>query len=226
MYLLRPHGSGSVRNLAHRTSLSRAFRRLIGGVAYSSPEQMTTPSRLLPRIVRLRAVDQCTRLKEVEKTMQTLAPTHEIDQLSTSVVRAANAAAECVRQVSIRDLTQTELATGAEGILFWLIDVPKALEVLRKGRDASERVRYLEKLKSAANWVRYHVDAHIEPAEKTITDDEVRRAMAVCLSASRDLTGSIERLLSLDQVRGVGMSLRAKVANDNAQAIVAEARKR
>ena len=40
------------------------------------------------------------------------------------------------------------------------------------------------------------------------------------------LTGNIERILALDEVRGERLSLRAKAANDNAQAIMAELRKR
>lgn len=63
-------------------------------------------------------------------------------------------------------------------------------------------------------------------AKKTITDNDVRTAVDECLSAARGLTGNIERILALDEVRGERLSLRAKAANDNAQAIVAELRKR
>ena len=158
--------------------------------------------------------------------MQTLIPVHELDQLSTTVERAANAAAECVRQVSIRDLTQTDIATGAEGILFQLGDVTEALRILRKGGDARKRVNSLKRLEHVIGWMRHYDKDLIAPAEKTVTDEEVCKAVAECRSASRGLTGQIKHVLALDEVRGAGLNLRAKAANDRAQTIMADLRKR
>ena len=156
--------------------------------------------------------------------MQALIPTHELDQLSTTVERAANTAAECVRQVSIRDLTQTEIATGAEGILFQLKDVTEALHILRKDGDTRKRVRSLKTLEHVIGWMR-HYDDYIVRAEKTVTDEDVRKAVGECRSASHGLTGQIKHVLALDEVRGAGLNLRAKAANDNAEAIMADLRR-
>ena len=155
-----------------------------------------------------------------------LIPRHELDQLSATVERAANAAAECVRQVSIRDLTQTDIATGAEGILFRLGDATDALRILRKGGEARRRVNSLKKLEHVIGWMRHYDDDYIAPAEKTVTDEEVRKAVAECRSASHGLTGQIKHVLALDEVRGAGLNLRAKAANDTALAILADLRKR
>ena len=223
MYLLRLHDSGSVGNLANRSSLLRALRRLIGGDAPAPPEQMTTPLRLLPRLARFRAVDPYTRLKEVEQTMQTLVPKHELDQLATAVERTPNAAAECVHQVSVRDLTQTDVVAMAERMLYWLSDVTKALRLLRGPGDEPSLITNLKKLEGAAKYVRNEVDL-IAHAKKTITDKDVLRAVDECVADARGLTETVERILALDEVRGVRLGLRAKAANDSAQAIVADLR--
>ena len=225
MYLLRLHDSGSARNLANRLSLLRALRRLIGGDAPAPPEQMTTPLRLLPRFTRLRAVDPCTRLKEVEQTMQTLVPKHELDQLATAVEQTANAAAESVRQVSVRDSTQTDVVAMVERMLFWLSDVTKALRLLREPGDEPSLITNLKKLEGAAKYVRNEVDL-IAREKKTITDKDVLMAVDECVADARGLTETVERILALDEVRGVRLGLRAKAANDSAQAIVADLRGR
>ena len=157
--------------------------------------------------------------------MQILVPKHELDQLATAVEQTANAAAESVRQVSVRDSTQTDVVAMVERMLFWLSDVTKALRLLREPGDEPSLITNLKKLEGAAKYVRNEVDL-IAREKKTITDKDVLMAVDECVADARGLTETVERILALDEVRGVRLGLRAKAANDSAQAIVADLRGR
>ena len=224
MNLLHPHGSDSVRNLGQSIFSCRGHSSARSAAFPFAAKADDDASAVDADVCRLPAVNQCTRLKEVKETMRTLVPTHELDQLSTTVERTANAAAECVRQVSIRDLTQTDVVASAERILLWLFDVTHALRLLREPGDEPSLLNNLRKLERAAKDVRQEADL-MTHAKKTITEKEVCRAVDACLSAARGLTENVERILALDKVRGMRLGLRAKTANDSAQAIVADLRR-